>query len=401
MLFRDPRDGKRLTTPPPGGELDDEPACSITLAVSPPSNRTVSLDDLVQWSVDAEPVSTKQTMLAGTLRKTAGKRLEWQPRNVILGPATDGGDKHHANLQAGSTLVKVNVGCQSDSASICSVSCQTSAQGMAEHSIGCQAGQQDGATPQPIRTARQSVDVGCQTRQPEELDTTQVTDARMWARIRLVVNFIDQLSVSMDATQPRRQPGSEASKEEVMPTEAQLRASAYARLRCAKVTKRSICILLVIARELGLLLYTDAGDEEDWRSKIQLGLRATLCRMERRPRYQRVQILGDVTRACLDAQFGGDDLRTIVFGCLTMAPRHLPVVYTRRSSYKPAQEDGMSTSSDEEFEPRRHPSARAIRPAAVASAQATSRTGLGRDEEQDNSSQLLSDESTAPHDLDL
>ena len=136
-----------------------------------------------------------------------------------------------------------------------------------------------------------------------------------------------------------------------MPAEADLRTTAYSRLRGARVSKRSLCILLVIAKELGLLVYADVSGEEDWRSKIQLGLRATLRRMERRQRHQRVQILGEVERACLDAQFREDDLRTIVFGCLMMAPRRLPVVYTRRSCKKSAPEDGMSTSSDEASDP--------------------------------------------------
>ena len=83
-----------------------------------------------------------------------------------------------------------------------------------------------------------------------------------------------------------------------------------------------------------------------------------------------------------------------VFGCLMMAPRHLPVVYTRRAARKPAPEDGMSTSSDEEFEVRRRPSARVDLSSAVGRIPRSSKSG-GNGEAEDNSSQLLSDETTA------
>ena len=355
--------------------LGDEPACSIALAAPSPPTRTVSLDDLVQWSVDLEPVVAKESRRADAFRKAPNEETEYRPRTGIVG-GLDGDCSDHLTKPRGHPkLAKPGDESQPSIVSFNSVSCEAVKTVKAAKESDLPAG---------------TVDVGCQTQRLETWDTTQVTDGRMWARVRLVVDYIDQLSVATGLDTPEMNSGSRTGL--AVPNEVDLRTTAYLRLRYAKVTKRSICILLVVARELGLLVYADVGDEEDWRAKIQLGLRATLRRMERRQRSERVQILGEVTRSCMDAQFGEDDLRTIVFGALLMAPRHMPVVYTRRSARKPELEDGMSTSSDEEFEARRHPSSKADKPAAVGAAPPSSKVGHTGDEEPDDNSQRLSDE---------
>ena len=375
----------RDKTPDEG--LEDEPACTIALAPVA-STRTVSLDTLVQWSVDTEPTSDMESMLGRALRPV-GQETAHPPRTVIVGGKNDSRD-HHDEPHDVSCTSLVDFGCQSDVVPGNSVCCQT--EKIPRRSVGCQGELPAATTRRSTDIERSYVGAGCQTKLSEALDTTQVADARMWARFRLVVDFIDQLSVSTDIAPPEVE--SEGSMVAVLPTESDLRARAYTALRWVRVTKRSLCILLVIAKELGLLVYTDVDGEGDWRAKIQIGVRATLRRMERRQRHQRVQILGEVERACLDVQFREDDLRTIVFGCLMMAPRRLPVVYTRRAARKPAPEDGMSTSSDEEFEVRRRPSARVDLSSAVGRILRSSKSG-GNGEVEDNSSQLLSDETTA------
>ena len=80
----------RDKTPDEG--LEDEPACTIALAPVA-STRTVSLDTLVQWSVDTEPTSDMESMLRRALRPV-GQETAHPPRTVIVGGKNDSHDHH-------------------------------------------------------------------------------------------------------------------------------------------------------------------------------------------------------------------------------------------------------------------------------------------------------------------
>ena len=172
---------------------------------------------------------------------------------------------------------------------------------------------------------------------PEDGSSTSVvvrTERELWHRVQRVVEWIDELAFG--AQNPIQ--------------EGALLDSMRIELRQLCLRGRELHALLVIAKRCGLLNFQEDPIHSEWRHLVNIGIRASLHRMERQSRQEPRKILRGVETDCEGLAFRDQEVKFITFGCLQMAPANLPVVFTRR---RPHPRNNDSDTSGDWLSPKR------------------------------------------------